>query len=99
MKEYIKVLNFQPHNLPLDYISDPELGIANFFCLNPLSDVRHMIQVLLKSWLRDRGTYPDRKSISEMLFFTEQLIEVIEVSYVKGRQDGYLTRPANLPKG
>ncbi|MET4138417.1 hypothetical protein [Pedobacter sp. UYP1] len=98
MKDYIRILNYQPHTVSKEFIADPNRGLNTFFSFHPLTEVRQKLHLLLRAWLRQVNVYAEPSDISAMLLFQEQLIEFMEVSYVKGVKEGYLPKPVNHPK-
>lgn len=96
MEDYNKVLNFQPHKIPKDFIADPNSGLRIFFSLHPLTEVRENFELLFRAWMKQINIYAEPSDILAMLLFKEQIIEFVEVSFVKGVKDGYLS--INQPK-
>lgn len=97
MEDYIKVLNFQPHKLPENYITDPDYAIKIFFSVHSIPQARQNIYSLFRTWIKHINVYAEPSDILGMLLFHEQLIEFLEVSYIKGVKDGYLPKPTNEP--
>lgn len=98
MEDYIKVLNYQPHKLPQSILTDPNSGIKVFFSFHPLHEVRQNLHLMFRAWIRQVNVYAEPSDISAMLLFHEQIIEFMEVSYVKGVKEEYLPSPINQPK-
>ncbi|ALL06297.1 hypothetical protein AQ505_12795 [Pedobacter sp. PACM 27299] len=97
MEDYNKILNYQPHNIPEQFVIDPDSGINIFFSFHPIPETREKIKLLFRAWLRLLNVYAEPSDISAMLLFQEQLIEFVEVSYIKGVKEGYLPKPVNQP--
>jgi len=98
MEDYINVLNFQPHKLSKSILADPNSGIRDFFSFHPLPEARQNIHSMFRAWLRLVNVFAEPSDVSAMILFYEQLIEFVEISYVKGIQDEYLPTPINQPK-
>lgn len=90
MEEFLKILNYQPVDISDDDLENPLPSIGYFFINHPLHESRTKLWELYKGWIHLASESPDGEELTDMLFFYNQLIEMINLCYVftqKNKQD------------
>lgn len=82
MEEILKVLNYQPAEILSGNLENPLPAITFFFVNHPLDEARAQLWNLFKGWLYTAAELPDSTELEDMLFFYEQLVEMLNLSYV-----------------
>ncbi len=82
MEEIIKVLNYQPADIQDSDIEDPISGISYFFVNYPLHESRAKLWELYKGWIHLAAESPDGEELTDMLFFYDRLVEMLNLCYV-----------------
>lgn len=82
MEEILKVLNYQPTDISERDIENPVSGISYFFVNHPLHESRAKLWELYQGWIHLAAESPDGEELTDMLFFYNSLIEMMNLCYV-----------------
>jgi hypothetical protein len=82
MEEILKVLNYQPVDIYEDDLKNPLTAIGYFFENHPLHKSREKLWKLYKGWVHLSAESADGDETKDMLFFYNQLVEVLNLCYV-----------------
>lgn len=82
MEKILKVLNYQPAAIMDSDLANPLPAITHFFEGHPLDESKTRLRELIKGWLYTSTESYDDKELKNMVFFYEQLVEMINLCYV-----------------
>lgn len=82
MKKILKVLNYQPADIQHSDLEDPLSAISYFFEDHPLHESRAMLWKLYEGWIRLASESPDGEELKAMMFFYNQLVELLNLCYI-----------------
>ncbi|MCY1525827.1 hypothetical protein D9M68_608220 [compost metagenome] len=82
MKTLLETLNNQPHQLTAEEVACPEKAMAHFFNFHELHITRARLLAFYQAWLNDHAANPQSETLTEMLFFFNSLIDLVNASYV-----------------
>jgi hypothetical protein len=82
MEEILKALNYQPVEISDDDLNNPVPSIGYFFVNHPLHESRTKLWKLYEGWIHFAAESPDGDELTDMLFFYNQLIELMNLCYV-----------------
>ncbi|WP_316753931.1 hypothetical protein [Pedobacter gandavensis] len=82
MEKILKALNYQPVEISDDDLNNPVPSMAYFFVNHPLHESRTKLWKLYEGWIHFAAESPDGEELTDMLFFYNQLIELMNLCYV-----------------
>jgi hypothetical protein len=82
MEEILKNLNYQPVDIYETDLENPSSGISCFFDNHSLQESRAKLWELYKGWVHLASESPEGKELTDMLFFYNQLVELLNLCYV-----------------
>jgi hypothetical protein len=86
MKNLLETLNYQPVQLFDDDVTSPEPSITSFFRNHPLHVTRATIAEFYACWIaqNEDNLEGTNLSLTEMMAFVNDLIHLVNLSYVVG---------------
>lgn len=82
MEEILKALHYQPVSISDDDLDNPVPSIAYFFENHPIHQSRTKLWELYKGWIYFAAESPDGEELTDMLFFYNQLVELLNLCYI-----------------
>lgn len=87
MEEILKGLNYQPVDISDNDLENPLPAISYFFVNHPLHESRAKLWELYKGWVHFASESPDGDESRDMIFFYNQLVEMLNLCYVFTQKD------------
>jgi hypothetical protein len=82
MEEILKALNYQPVEISEADFDNPVPSITYFFKNHPIHESRAKLWELYSGWIHFTAESPEGKQLTDMLFFYNQLVELLNLCYV-----------------
>lgn len=82
MEEILKALNYQPIDISDKDLDNPVPSITYFFVNHPIHESRTKLWELYEGWIHFAAESPDGEELTDMLFFYNQLVELLNLCYV-----------------
>jgi len=82
MEEILKALNYQPVDISDEDLDNPVPSITYFFVNHPIHESRTKLWELYEGWIHLAAESPDGEKLTDMLFFCNQLVEMLNLCYV-----------------
>ncbi len=82
MEEILKNLNYQPTDLYESDLENPLSAISSFFDNHSLQESRANLWKLYNGWIHLASESVEGKELIDMLFFYNQMVELVNLSYV-----------------
>jgi hypothetical protein len=86
MEDILKALNYQPIDISDDDFNSPASGINYFFVNHPIHESRAKLWELYQGWVHLASESPDGDESKDMLFFYNQLVELLNLCYIFTRK-------------
>lgn len=82
MEEILMALNYQPVDISDADLDDPMPSISYFFLNHPIYESRTKLWKLYEGWIHFAAESPNGEELTDMLFFYNQLVELLNLCYV-----------------
>ncbi|WP_316754612.1 hypothetical protein [Pedobacter aquatilis] len=82
IEEIKKILDYQPSGLSNGEIDNADAELEYFFVNFPLHEARANIKELYEGWVHFEAESPEGEQMTDMLFFFNQMITFLNLSYV-----------------